>query len=132
MAKRVALTSLLPIASDSPAPSLMGQNRDIEASPPATEQTPKGRSSRTASQSTSLKASAHQHYSQLIRKEARLRDDQIESLAVHARRLSRAKHDSNERITDNTLIRIAVDLLLSNPSLLKGNTEAELRNSVGL
>jgi hypothetical protein len=72
------------------------------------------------------------HYSSLIRKEARLRDDQIESLTLRARKLSRNKASTEPRITDNTLIRVAVDLLLAREADLEGTSEAELRRSVGL
>lgn len=74
----------------------------------------------------------HVHYASLVRKEARLRDDQIESLMLRARKLSRNKVGTDERITDNTLIRIAVDMLLAREADLAGNSEAELRKSVGL
>lgn len=73
-------------------------------------------------------------YLQLVRKEARIRADQADQLAVEVRRLNQArKHRSGpvgERITDNTLIRVAIDLLLSRVDDLVGSTETELRNSV--
>lgn len=73
-------------------------------------------------------------YLQLVRKEARIRADQADQLAVEVRRLNQArKHRSGavgERITDNTLIRVAIDLLLSRVDDLAGSTEPELRNSV--
>jgi len=72
------------------------------------------------------------HYSSLVRKEARLRDDQIESLTLRARKLSRNKAATDPRITDNTLIRVAVDLLLAREADLDGTSEAELRKSIGL
>ena len=72
------------------------------------------------------------HYSSLVRKEARLQDDQIESLTLRARKLSRNKSATDPRITDNTLIRVAVDLLLAREADLDGTSEAELRKSVGL
>ena len=72
------------------------------------------------------------HYSSLVRKEARLRDDQIESLTLRARKLSRNKAVTDPRITDNTLIRVAVDLLLAREAELDGTSEAELRKSIGL
>lgn len=72
------------------------------------------------------------HYASLVRKEARLRDDQVESLTLRARRLSRNKVGTDQRITDNTLIRVAVDLLLAREADLAGSSEAELRKSVGL
>lgn len=70
-------------------------------------------------------------YLQLARKEARLREDQLEALSVQAKRLQRAKGTAaGERITDNTLIRVAVDLLITRFDDLAGVTEEELRNSV--
>lgn len=73
-------------------------------------------------------------YLQLVRKEARIRADQAGQLAAEVRRLNQArKHRSGpvgERITDNTLIRVAIDLLLSRVDDLVGSTETELRNSV--
>jgi hypothetical protein len=69
-------------------------------------------------------------FSSLERKEARLREDQYTSLTAHARRLNRAKGTGGERITENTLIRVAIDLLLSQVDKLEGATERELTDSV--
>jgi hypothetical protein len=69
-------------------------------------------------------------YSRLDRKETRLRSDQYERLTEHSRRLNRAKGSGGERITENTLIRVAIDLLLERADDLEGHTETELRNSV--
>jgi hypothetical protein len=71
-------------------------------------------------------------YSDFQRKETRLRADQQNALTEHARRLNRAKGTSGVRITDNTLIRLAVDLLLSKADKLAGRNEAELCRSLGL
>lgn len=71
-------------------------------------------------------------YLQLHRKETRLREDQVDGLSVLARKLHRAKSGPGERITDNTLIRVAVDLLLSRADQLHGADESALRKSVGL
>jgi hypothetical protein len=75
--------------------------------------------------------SAVPKYLRLIRKEARLREDQVYDVIRLARRLNRAK-SGGERITENTLIRIGVDLLLARRAELSGATEDELRASVGL
>lgn len=69
-------------------------------------------------------------YMRLERKETRLRTDQYAKLTEHARRLSRAKTEGDERITENTLIRVAIDLLLDQAEALQGSNEAELRKSV--
>lgn len=73
-------------------------------------------------------------YTQLEQKHALLWPDQIESLATVARRISRSTRgvEGRERITENTLIRVAVDLILSHAQegRLQGATEDELRTSV--
>ncbi|MUG96997.1 hypothetical protein F7734_33540 [Scytonema sp. UIC 10036] len=66
-----------------------------------------------------------------MRKEARLREDQIEQLTTLARKINR-RRKGGERITENTLIRIAVDLLLSKQQELAGINEAELYQTLGL
>ena len=71
-------------------------------------------------------------YLRYRRKETRLRDDQQNGLTLLARRLTRAKGSGGERITDNTLIRVAVDLLLARSTDLAGADEDALRASVGL
>lgn len=71
-------------------------------------------------------------YRSYERKEARLRPDQYARLTEESRRLNRAKKPGGERITENTLIRIAIDLLLERSENLAGASESELRKSVGL
>ncbi len=71
-------------------------------------------------------------FDQYERKEARLRPDQYGRLSTTSRELNRARRGSGERITENTLIRVAIDLLLERGDELTGTTEAELRKSVGL
>ena len=71
-------------------------------------------------------------YDELERKEARLRPDQYGRLSDLSRRLNRTRAGKGERITENTLIRVAIDLLLARQADLAGTTEIELRKSVGL
>ena len=71
-------------------------------------------------------------FDELERKEARVRLDQYEALQVLSRQLNRSRNRRGERITENTLIRVAIDLLLSRQGEIAGTTEAELRASVGL
>lgn len=72
-------------------------------------------------------------YLTLVRKEARLRVEQVDALTHLTRRLTRQRaHRGGERLTDNTLIRVAVDALLARAGDLHGNTEEELRASLGL
>lgn len=72
------------------------------------------------------------HYLTFVRKETRLRADQMDVLAAKARQINRHKKDRGERIPDNTLIRTAVGLSLARADRLAGSTEDELRNSVSL
>jgi hypothetical protein len=65
-------------------------------------------------------------YLTLAVKTVRLRSDQRESLTLIASRLSRAKR-GGERITDDTLIRVAVDALLKVADQLEGHSESELQ-----
>ncbi|CAD6016103.1 conserved protein of unknown function (plasmid) [Agreia sp. COWG] len=69
-------------------------------------------------------------YRQLTRKEARLREDQFTDLATLAKRLQRAKGPAGDRITENTLIRVAVDLLLARADQAHGHTEEEILRSL--
>lgn len=65
------------------------------------------------------------------RKETWLRGDQQADLDQLAKRLQRAKDPSEKtRITANTLIRVAVDVLLEHADELQGDTEAQIRESV--
>jgi hypothetical protein len=57
-----------------------------------------------------------------------LRKDQYGDLTALARDLQDARTKKDERITENTLIRVAIDVILAHPELLAGNTEAELRS----
>lgn len=67
------------------------------------------------------------------RKEVYLRPDQAEALAALERALRRRRpRGVGERLTANTLVRVAVDLLLDRQDRLAGYTEADLRASVGL
>lgn len=69
-------------------------------------------------------------YARLTRKDARIRPDQELSLTALADVLMRRRTVRVERITENTLIRVAIDLLLTRADDLRGSTEDELRNSV--
>lgn len=71
-------------------------------------------------------------YDKLERKETRLRPDQYTRLSGISRALNRARAGRGERITENTLIRVAIDLLLQRETDLAGDTEAGLRRSIGL
>lgn len=69
-------------------------------------------------------------YRTLERKDVRVRADQLDALARLTRRVSAARTDRSERITENTVVRVAIDMLLDSADQLEGNTEDELRQSV--
>jgi hypothetical protein len=76
-------------------------------------------------------------YLRLVRRETRLHPHQVDQLTQLSRALNEARRrgqrsGTGERITDNTLVRLAVDLLLTHPERLHGTTEDELRASLGL
>ena len=71
-------------------------------------------------------------YKRLERKDVLLWPDQLGELSVTRRMLNNRRGSAGERITDNTLIRVAVALLLSRAVDLAGTTEDELRASLGL
>jgi len=71
-------------------------------------------------------------YKRLDRKELLAWPDDITALGLLTRRLNRARGGAGERITQNTLIRVAMALLLSRAQDLAGTTEEELRRSLGL
>jgi len=76
-------------------------------------------------------ARARPKYLAIQRKEARLRGDQVDALASLARRMNRDKAKrGGERITENTLIRVAVDWLLSQDEPVGASSEEEIRRSL--
>lgn len=69
---------------------------------------------------------------ELERKETRLHERQVVALAEQARRLNKLRGKDGHRITENTLIRLGVDLVLHRAADLHGVTEAELTASLKL
>lgn len=69
-------------------------------------------------------------FAQLARKDLRIRDDQLTALSALADAVMRRRRFKAERITENTLIRVAIDLLLAHADELRGSTEDELRHSM--
>lgn len=65
-----------------------------------------------------------------VRKEAFLRPEVISELDQLARALQRSARKGERRITANTLLRVAADLLLEERELLHGSTETELLASL--
>jgi hypothetical protein len=69
-------------------------------------------------------------YLRYVRKETRLREDQQNRLTLEARRLNRAKKTKGARITENSLIRVAVDVLLAQIDRAAGDDEDAIRKSM--
>jgi predicted DNA-binding protein (UPF0278 family) len=69
-------------------------------------------------------------YLTLERKEVRLPSAHIDELTRLVRRLNRQRKGKDERITENTLIRIAVSLLADFGEKIEGNNENELLESL--
>lgn len=68
-------------------------------------------------------------YQQQLPVGARLWAEQVNDLTPLRRRISNERTNKSERITDNTLIRVGVDLVLALGDQLHGDTEDELRAS---
>lgn len=155
---RPRLTDMLPEQGSDDATGALRLVPDVAAAPPAPEATPApesepaaapletapapkkpARSSRPrktpqarATATPMAREGGMPPYLRFERKEARLRDDQLTELTLRARRLNKLKNPDADRITDNTLIRVAVDLLLARADELVGGDEAALRRSLGL
>ena len=112
-----------------PSPEQIKVGDQVTAPSPAESQTPEPRKSQSSELPDSGTAEVPK-WRQMVRKEARIRADQADELTRICRRLSSGRNDRTERLTDNTLIRVALDLLLERADQLDGDTEAELRNSV--
>ena len=65
-------------------------------------------------------------------KPTRQRRDQLDWVEAKRKELNALRGRAGERLTDNTLIRVAIDLLIVNGERLQGTTEAELRASLGI
>jgi hypothetical protein len=71
-------------------------------------------------------------YLKLHAKLTRLREDQMVDLTALARRANREKVTQGERITENTLIRVAVDWILSHATDVRGSSEEEIRHHLNV
>jgi hypothetical protein len=71
------------------------------------------------------------NYLRFVRHDLRARAEQLEAVAALRRRITadRGRAERSERITDNTLIRVAIDLLLAHGDYLAGATEDQIRES---
>lgn len=66
----------------------------------------------------------------LVRKEVRVRPDQAAALLTLRKKVADQRTEKKGPITDNVLIRLAVDLLLVHADRLQGNAEDDLRASL--
>ena len=148
-APRRTLTGLAPRTGTPGNARLIRSNR-VAAAPPATEprelpspptlQPTERTESQTAGLTESVSSPAGSSlpkYQRLRRRESRVHDDQANALTELSRRLNKERRRPDgttvgERITDNTLLRVAIDLLLTRAHELRGTTEAELALSLGL
>lgn len=131
--KRRRLANILPQGTAVPMPAT--QEPAAQETPARNEEAPaKTAAAATAAVETTVTDRPRgPRFADFERKEARLRQDQLDALDALARKIKRArKPGAGERITDNTLIRVAVDLLLARQDELSGSTEEELRTSVSL
>ncbi|MEU5547181.1 chromosome segregation ATPase [Streptomyces sioyaensis] len=80
--------------------------------------------------SKNLSEAAKAAREQLSPKYVQLRGDQQIELDVVARELQAARTHKGERITANTVIRVAVDAILAHREHLVGDTEEELRTNL--
>lgn len=114
-----------PIAPSSPA---LKSDEAPSTSPARAPKVPADSNRVPASKAAEVEPGAA--YLRFVRKETRLRDDQQNALTLHARRLTRARATSGPRITENSLIRIAVDLLLARIHSAEGSDEASILRSL--
>ena len=120
------LTEPTPAESDpTPDPTPTAEKPTPEPTPAAVEPKPKKSKLEPKSKPTP-------HYLTLVRKETRLKQEQFDELSQLSKKLNRQRKSTGDRITENTLIRVAIDLLLSQSEKLEGKTEDELRESLDL
>lgn len=102
---------------------------DKKPAPAASKRTEASQAAATPRRAAATSESAT-HWSEYDRLEARLREDQVVQLDALVRRLNKQRSGPGERITKNTLLRVATDLLLAQGDAVTGGTEAEIRASV--
>jgi hypothetical protein len=138
MAKKVSLTDLLPPKSEesdeTEANSVVTEGPAPEAEKVVALKAPStaGRTPRVRTSEPEKPTAGEPKYLQMDRKDARLRPGQYEDLMLLSHQLNKKRRRTGERITENTLIRIGIDLLFQRASELEGIDEEQLRKSVGL
>lgn len=122
-----------PAAASSAKPNEAAE--EAEPAPPAVTVKAIRPASRVAPAAEKQTAKAHEDpapptYLRYVRKETRLREDQQNQLTLQARRLNRAKKNQGARITENSLIRVAVDLFLARIDRAAGDDEDTILKSM--
>jgi len=113
-----------------PAPPAVHEPESVDALIGVLEPKAKPATARSKAPTVAPTVDGGPTYLRFVRKETRLRGDQQNQLTLHARRLNRAKAPGVPRITDNTLIRVAVDLLLARIDHAAGDDEGSLLESL--
>lgn len=136
-AKKVVLADLLkdnrPVADPAPpAPQSPVPPAETAPDTQAPVAVPEPASQRPEPAAAATPSASIPRYLQLDRKETRIRAGQYEELTLLSRRLNRKRAGKGERITENTLIRVAIDLLFDRADDISGVDEEQIRKSVGL
>ncbi len=136
MGKKVDLSDGVPPFAD-PEPEASNQPTDWDWSDPVPLPQPKQPTAARPPQQPRSDIRVLNDSDQMIRKTVPVRYSQRDELAQLAAELQRAKADHRaeansptKRITENTLIRVAIDSLLRNKSSLRGSDEQELLASL--
>lgn len=125
------------VPAETPAPAPRQETKKLGEESARTSSARAGRAKPAAPQVSATPATPAipaglPRYLTLIRKESRITQAQADQLSSLVRSLNMARRGEGERITDNTLIRVAIGLLLERAEELQGTTEAELFHSMGL
>lgn len=130
---RANLNTLLSVATEqpaAPAPEASPSEAPAAEAPKAAKKAPVPAPARKAVSRAPKAVQTGTHWTEYERLEARLRDEQVEQLDTLVRRLNKRRGGVGERITKNSLLRIATDLLLERQDSLNGKTEEEIRASL--
>ncbi|MEU0938948.1 hypothetical protein [Embleya sp. NPDC005971] len=93
---------------------------------PAPEKSPPARESARPKRSPAARKAIAAGKRTKSLKYVQLREDQVIELDLLARELQAGRTTKTERLTANTIIRVAIDTALAHQHLLVGDTEAEL------
>lgn len=113
-----------------PEPAPRAQQEPVPAAPKQAAPQPEKPAGERAT-AAEPKAAKKPSWEEMDRKEVRVYGDQVLALTTLRMKINKEKKGP-ERITDNTLIRTAIDLLLQHQDELGGVTENEIRASCGL